>query len=50
MHSASRPRDNMSIADREGWEGLTLKRSSECYFSSHGRAWQVKLKKDYIPG
>jgi DNA ligase-4 len=48
--AASRLRDIMSIADREGWEGLVVKRSHECYLQPHGRAWQVKLKKDYIPG
>ena len=45
-----RLRDMMLKAGRQGWEGLVLKRSSECYLWPHGRPWQIKLKKDYIPG
>jgi ATP-dependent DNA ligase len=40
----------MLIVDREGWEGLVVKYSNKCYQPLHSRAWQVKLKKDYISG
>ena len=32
------------------WEGLVLKRNDEYYFPPRNRPWQIKPKKDYIPG
>jgi DNA ligase 4 len=48
--AVSRLRDMMSTADRQGWEGLVLKRNNERYLLPHGKLLQIKLKKDYIPG
>ena len=40
----------MTTADSRGWEGLVIKTHGEPYLLPQGKTWQVKLKRDYVPG